>query len=147
MTQETIEHAEAPAAPTPSRATSALLAAVLLLSASGLIFELTLVRVFSATIWYHYAFVAISVALFGWGLGGFLVYVLGLGRSRRTTGLLVALSLLLAVALPAFPWVILQLSFTPQLLALYFVLSLLPFLLGGAALSLAFESCGGDINR
>ena len=147
MTQETMERAEAPAAQKPGRATSALLAAVLLLSASGLIFELTLVWVFSATIWYHYAFVAISVALFGWGLGGFLVYVLGLGRSRRTTGLLVALSLLLAVALPAFPWVILQFSFTPQLLAVYFVLSLLPFLLGGAALSLAFESCGGDINR
>ena len=69
-----------------SRASFTLLAAVGLLSASGLTFELTLTRIFSSTIWYHYAFIAISVALFGWGLGGFLVYILGLvGFKKRAS--------------------------------------------------------------
>ena len=43
---------------------------VFLITLSGLIFEIGLTRIFSATIWYHFAFVAISVALLGWGLGG-----------------------------------------------------------------------------
>ena len=36
---------------------------VFLVALSGLMFEVGLTRIFSATIWYHFAFVAISVAL------------------------------------------------------------------------------------
>jgi len=130
------------------RAGPAMLAAVLLLAASGLLFELTLTRIFSATIWYHYAFVAISVALFGWGLGGFLVYLLGFaGRRGASITLLIVLALLTSAALPLFPFGILRFPFTPERLNTYFLLSLLPFLAGGAALSLAFEARGRDANR
>jgi hypothetical protein len=134
--------------PPSARADIPLLLATGLLSASGLVFELTLTRIFSATIWYHYAFVAISVALFGWGLGGFLVYICGLARfTRQVRSLLIALSLLVSVALPLFPYCILKFPFTPERLNLYFLMSLLPFLLGGATLSLAFERYGSDSNR
>ena len=44
---------------------------VFLITLSGLVFEVALTRIYSATIWYHFAFVAVSVALLGWGLGGF----------------------------------------------------------------------------
>lgn len=132
---------------TTTRAPLRLLAAVLLLSASGLMFELTLTRVFSATIWYHYTFVAISVALFGWGLGGFLVYILRLAKfETHVRAMLVVLSLLLSLTLPLFLYGILQYPFTPERLNYYFLLSLLPFLAGGATLSLAFESHGRDVN-
>ena len=47
-------------------------------------FEIGLTRIFSATIWYHFAFVAISVALLGWGLGGFALHSL---RDRLTPSL------------------------------------------------------------
>lgn len=130
------------------RAGGIWLAAVLLLAASGLMFELMLTRVFSATIWYHYTFVAISVALLGWGLGGFLVYLFGLARKpQQARGILTGLSLVLAVMLPAFLYIILQLPFTPERLTTYFLLSIVPFLAGGAGLSLAFEVNGRDINR
>ena len=43
---------------------------VFLITLSGLLFEIGLTRIYSATIWYHFAFVAVSVALLGWGLGG-----------------------------------------------------------------------------
>ncbi|MEN8152119.1 MAG: hypothetical protein ABFS86_20045, partial [Planctomycetota bacterium] len=130
------------------RASPFLLAAVFLLSASGLMFELTLTRTFSATIWYHYTFVAISVALFGWGLGGFLVCLLRLARfQRQMNAILLVLALTLAGTLPLFLVGILALGFTPNNLPWYFLVSLMPFLAGGAVLSLAFESRGKDANR
>lgn len=133
---------------TRPRASAALLAAVAMLSAAGLTFEITLTRLFSATIWYHYTFVAISVALFGWGLGGFLVYVFQLSKTPdRAASALVGLSLLTALALPLFPFAILQFPFAPERLNLYFLLSSLPFLAGGATLSLAFEKCKRDVTR
>ncbi len=136
------------ASPAPVRASSVWLAVVVLLSACGLMFELMLTRIFSATIWYHYTFVAISVALLGWGLGGFGVYVLGLARRpQRARSIMIVLSVVVAVALQAFLYAILQMPFTPERLNLYFLLSILPFLAGGAALSLAFETNGRDINR
>src|SRR5438876_11166385 len=59
---------------------------VFLISLSGLILEVGLTRIYSASIWYHFAFVAISVALLGWGLGGFTVHVWKQTRTRRTAG-------------------------------------------------------------
>ncbi|HYX28153.1 MAG TPA: hypothetical protein VE863_06275 [Pyrinomonadaceae bacterium] len=59
---------------------------VFLITLSGLILEVGLTRIYSASIWYHFAFVAISVALLGWGLGGFTVHLIkqGLGvRGKR----------------------------------------------------------------
>jgi len=44
---------------------------IFLVTLSGLMFEIGLTRIFSATIWYHFAFVSISVSLLVWGLGGF----------------------------------------------------------------------------
>ena len=49
--------------------------AVFLITLSGLIFEIGLTRIYSATIWYHFAFIAVSVALLGWGLGGLAVHL------------------------------------------------------------------------
>ena len=51
-------------------------AAVFLITLSGLVFGIGLTRIYSATIWYHFAFVAISMALLGWGLGGLVVHLL-----------------------------------------------------------------------
>ena len=43
---------------------------------STLMYEIGLTRIFSVTMWYHFAFVAISVALFGMTVGALLVYLL-----------------------------------------------------------------------
>ena len=56
---------------------------VFLITLSGLILEVGLTRIYSASIWYHFAFVAISVALLGWGLGGFTVHLWKTGKKRR----------------------------------------------------------------
>ncbi|MFY9621442.1 MAG: hypothetical protein WAM70_04095 [Pyrinomonadaceae bacterium] len=57
--------------------------AVFLITLSGLILEVGLTRIYSASIWYHFAFVAISVALLGWGLGGFTVHLWKQAGGRR----------------------------------------------------------------
>src|SRR4030042_483655 len=41
-----------------------------LLSSAALAFEITLTRLFSVTQWYHFAFLAVSVALLGYGASG-----------------------------------------------------------------------------
>lgn len=60
--------------------------AVGLVSASVLIFQLALTRIFSATLYYHFAFMAISLALFGSGAGGVAVYLLSRKLEKRETG-------------------------------------------------------------
>src|SRR5213594_3944064 len=57
----------------------ALLAGVALSSFSALLLELALTRLFSVVLFYHFAFLAISIALLGLGAGGVFAY---LGKQR-----------------------------------------------------------------
>ena len=53
-----------------------LLAALALTSFSALLLELALTRLFSVVLFYHFAFLAISIALLGLGAGGVFAYLL-----------------------------------------------------------------------
>jgi hypothetical protein len=112
--------------------------AVFLITLSGLIFEIGLTRIYSATIWYHYAFVAISVALLGWGLGGVALHLL----RRFITPTIEKAALLVicyAAGIVACLWLIVEFPFRLERLPLYFVAPLIPFLLAGMALSMIFH--------
>jgi hypothetical protein len=115
--------------------------AVFLITLSGLVFEIGLTRIYSATIWYHFAFVAISMALLGWGLGGLGVHLL-----KRTWPLSLekaaVFTLLYGLAIPACLWILVEYPFELRRLPLYFITPLVPFFLGGMALSTIF-----DLNR
>jgi hypothetical protein len=115
-----------------------LRAGVFLITLSGLVFEIGLTRIYSATIWYHFAFVVISMALLGWGLGGLAVHLL-----KRTWPLTMdtaaAFALLYAVAIPACLWILVRYPFQIDRLPLYFLAPLAPFFLGGMALSIVFD--------
>ena len=50
-------------------------AAVSLLAAATLMFEILLTRIFSVTLWYHFAFVAVSIAMFGLSVGALIVFL------------------------------------------------------------------------
>ena len=50
-------------------------AGLFLVTLSTLMYEIALTRIFSVTMWYHFAFVAISVALLGLTAGALLVYL------------------------------------------------------------------------
>ena len=115
-----------------------LRAAVFLVTMSGLIFEIGLTRIYSATIWYHFTFVAVSVALLGWGLGGLTVHL-----TKRTIVPSIEKAAVLAVLYSATIlltlWLIVRFPFTLDRLPMYFVAPLVPFLLAGMALSMIFD--------
>ncbi len=51
-------------------------AGLFLVTLSSLMYEILLTRIFSVTMWYHFAFMAVSIALFGMTVGGIIVYLL-----------------------------------------------------------------------
>ena len=59
----------------PGPATGRTAAGLLLVALSTLMYEVLLTRIFSVTMWYHFAFVAISIAMFGMTVGALLVYL------------------------------------------------------------------------
>ncbi len=69
-------------APAPS-----IYAGILLCSVAVLMQEILLTRIFSLTIWYHFAYLAISTALLGFGAAGSLLatrpQLLERGADRR----------------------------------------------------------------
>jgi hypothetical protein len=114
--------------------------AVFLLAASGLMLEVGLTRIFSATIWYHYSFIAISVALLGWGFGGLTLSALkGMNLLKSSTTALGLLCLLYALAIPTSLGLMVQTPFSPERLTFYFLATVVPFLLAGMAVAMAFD--------
>ncbi len=67
-----------------------LLAGLALTSFSALLLELALTRLFSVVLFYHFAFLAISIALLGLGAGGVFAYLLKTRLSATSTRRLAA---------------------------------------------------------
>ena len=81
--------------PSRSEPTSFTYIGLFLTTLSLLQLELFLTRIFSVTMWYHFAFMAISLAMFGLAAGAVLVEVMkkrDAHRSLANIGLLFALS-------------------------------------------------------
>ena len=64
-----------------------LLAGLALTSFAALLLELALTRLFSVVLFYHFAFLAISIALLGLGAGGVFAYLLKPRLERIATRL------------------------------------------------------------
>jgi len=116
-----------------------LTAGLFMVTLSGLMYEVLLTRIFSVTMWYHFAFMAISIALFGMTIGGLLVYLLPkYYREERARYHLALSSLLFSITiLLSF---IIHLRF-PQA-TLSSMKGLLPLGLTYAIISVPFIFCG-----
>ncbi len=131
-----------------------ILAGVSAASAAILMTELALTRIFSVTMYYHFAFLAISIALFGLSASGVFVYVMRHRLSRfETPALLTAAALAQAVvtivALAFLVRIRVGLNYSPENLALMlaiYLLAALPFLAGGTVISIAFARLSHRIN-
>jgi hypothetical protein len=127
---------------------------VALVSASLLMTELSLTRIFSVTMYYHFAFMAISIALFGLSASGVYVFLArNAWRRQSTETLLVRHALVYAVvtlaALALLVRLRVGLHYTPGAIAvvcLMYVVSALPFFAGGAAISIAITRLAGSVN-
>ena len=118
--------------------------------------QLTLTRLFSATLAYHFAFMAISLALLGSGASGVAVYLAGdrldQGRSARWLSLFAlgfAASTVIALV------VTLGSRFSPlepplvlfRRVSVLYLAAAVPFLFAGAAISLAVARRAGEMSR
>lgn len=113
-----------------------------------LLLELSLTRVFSVVFYYHFAFLAISIALFGLGAGGVFSYIVAgwsaplfrkLGYLSMINSLLVVAALAVVVAQKEEPgaW---------GLTLVYFATSL-PFFVSGTIVSLAIAESVERVDR
>jgi spermidine synthase len=133
-------------------------AGLFLLSLATLLLELSLTRVLSVTLWYHFGFLVISTALLGFGVSGVM---LALWRSLAGTAQLDrALSLFalgFCVAVVASFWCMQRIPFDPFALAtdhhqllfmpLYLIVVALPFFFAGGTISLLLTRGGSSVNR
>ena len=113
-----------------------------------LILELSLTRIFSVVFYYHFAFLAISIALFGMGTGGVFSYIVT-ARPGNIYSKLGAIGLANAVCVVASLWFILsrpsELGYGT--LAAVYVASALPFFLAGTVVSIAISEAIDRVDR
>jgi hypothetical protein len=123
-----------------------ILAGIGAVSAALLMTELALTRIFSVTMYYHFAFLAISIALFGLSASGVFVYVLrvrlsSVGTREALTGAALVFGAVTVVALACLVRIRVGLNYSPSnlawMLAIY-GLAALPFFAGGMVVSMAF---------
>src|SRR6185369_9036974 len=141
-------------------------AGVFLVSLAVLILQISLTRIFSFTLWYHFAYVTISVALLGYGASGAMLAVFPrlmgpapLERLSRTA-LLCAAAIVLGIAVfalvPFHPFELMQSALTegqpiPRAQLLYgfifYVAAMLPFFFAGLCIAVALRARARDVSR
>src|SRR5438093_6448805 len=127
---------------------------VALVSATLLMTELALTRIFSVVMYYHFAFLAISIALFGVSASGVFAYITRRRLERYSTDALLATeSLIYTVStIVALFWLVrlrVGLSYSPENLRLMltiYTLAALPFFTGGLIVTLAISRLSSQIN-
>jgi hypothetical protein len=130
------------------------LAGVALVSATLLMTELALTRIFSVVMYYHFAFLAISIALFGLSASGVFAYVARRRLERYSTDALLSVeSLVYAVTLIVALFFLVRLrvglNYSPQNLVLMltiYALAALPFFTGGLVVTLAISRLSAQVN-
>jgi hypothetical protein len=125
----------------------AVLGLIFAASFAGLAYELALIRIFSISLWYHFAFMVISIAMLGIGASGTVLSVFpGLRDLRRVP----CYALMLAVILPASYLLANAVPFDParlswdrlQILALglFYLILAVPFFFFGLIVSTAYSA-------
>lgn len=125
--------------------------ALLLVGAGAILWEILLTRIYSVLLFYHFAFMAVSIAMFGLTLGAVLVFLRvgpfsprdlegGLGRLALATGALMAAAIAIQLALPLRYE---NLKAPIDYLLLTYLLSALPFVPAGAFICLTLTRFGG----
>ncbi len=124
-------------------------------SFAALLLELALTRLFSVVLFYHFAFLAISIALLGLGAGGVFAYLRKNELNRRETRSLAALLCCLnAVAIPLVLEIVLHVPVSLELswgnlgkLTVLYLAAAVPFFLTGLLFSVVFAREAKTITR
>jgi spermidine synthase len=123
-----------------------LLAGIALVSFSALLLELALTRLFSVVLFYHFAFLAISIALLGLGAGGTFAYLWKTRLAGYETRTLMAwLCAGNAIVVPIVLETVLRVPVSLELsqhnffhLTILYLVSIIPFFITGLEFSILF---------
>lgn len=129
-----------------------------IVAGSTLALQVLLTRIFSAALFYHFAFFAISLALLGTGAGGVFLYLRPHLLERPTAERALARwSAVFGVLLLAVPALLVRLDYSFDnfevdaqfvlTLAIAAVLATLPFLAAGIVIALAIKTWVGNVGR
>jgi spermidine synthase len=135
-----------------------LFAGIFIISCASLLLELSLTRVMSVALWYHFGFLVISTAMLGFGTAGVvLASWKGLREKYDLHGSLFILSLLFGLVTVASFFLLQKIPFDPFTLAtdkmqlvylpLYYLLIAAPFFISGLAISLIFTRVPQQMSR
>ena len=125
-----------------------LFAGIFLIALSGLVLEVSITRIFSAAIWYHFAFVAVSVALVGLGASGLVVqYRVMKLKGKWAENLTIYSTWGITIFIPITLFVMHALASQVIYLPLYMVLFSVPFFLIGIIISAAFNAFASVAGR
>ena len=134
----------------------ALAGGVCATAAGTLLLELALTRLFSFTIWYHLAYLTISIALLGFGAAGALLTAFPswlddagtrLRRAALTAAAGVPIVLLVASAVPLDPVAVLHDRVQVGSLLLYYAVLVVPFAAAGVAVAGAIATAPAHVAR
>lgn len=136
-----------------------LYSGIFFLCLSLLLYEIVLTRIFSVLLWYHFAFLVISVALFGNGVSALFIFIAKKWfPEKRFEKDLLLFSFLVPLSMVISIFILLAIDIKPQLsfnifsadfmqLLFVFILSALPFLFGGMCLVLALYHKSADVHK
>jgi len=133
---------------------AAILAGVFAVAAATLMYEILLTRIFSVTMWYHFAFLAVAAALLGMTLGAVLVQARPLTFSAAAApGHLATSALFFAIGVPATFVLHLAIPVEPTLtttgllsVLLTYAFIAVPFVASGVCICLALTRLPGAVS-
>ena len=129
----------------PIRAGARTFAGLFLVTLATLTYQLLLTRTFSVTMYYHFAFVAISVTMFGMAVGGLIVFLrparftpdVGPRQLAAGTALFAVTIVLSYLTHLAIPFLLLPSLVSAYAIALTYTVLSVPFVFSGVVVSLA----------
>ncbi len=132
---------------------SEIYAGVFLISLAALMFEILLTRVFSVTMWHHFAFMAISLAMFGTSCGAGVVFLAPrFFQAIRAPFHMGVSSLMFAAATICSFLVLTRVRFVPEIswesldsLIFIYVVAAIPFIFAGLPITLALTRFPGRV--
>ena len=137
------------------RATPSTYIGLSLVALSTLMYEILLTRIFSVTMLYHFAFVALSVAMFGMTVGALLVYLLpSVFTPARLQGWLAGAAIAFPIAMLLSFLTELSVPFRihPSVVAIYaivftYAVIAVPFIVSGIVVCLALTGFPSRVSR
>ncbi len=147
--QEPPVSVQKPADPDFSQVRFHVYAGLFMIALSTLMFEILLTRIFSVVTWYHFAFLAISIAMFGLTVGAVWVYLCPNYFRKELTNYHLGLSSLLfsaTIVLSFLAFIEIQIKSTESSLLAFGIISV-PFVFGGICVCLALTRFPQNVGK